>query len=72
MDEDWTYDSGNTLKRCVSDCEKALIIHVLLKTKGSLSLAAQLLGIKKNILTKKIHQYGIDCLQEKSKEKEKL
>lgn len=53
----------NALERCVSDCEKAVIIHTLLKTKGDKSQAAELLGIKESLLTKKIHQYEIDCTQ---------
>ena len=63
MHQDNTYTSGNTLQRCVSDCEKAVIIHALLKTKGDQSQAAELLGIKESLLTKKIHQYEIDCAQ---------
>lgn len=53
----------NVLERCVAECEKAVISHALLKTKGDQSLAADLLGIKKSLLTEKIDQYNIDCGQ---------
>ena len=51
----------NALARCVYECEKAVIMHVLLKTKGDQSEAASLLGIKESFLADKIHQYEIDC-----------
>lgn len=63
MDKDRTYTSANTLQRCVSDCEKAVILHVLLKTNSDLSLAAELLGIKESSLKEKINFYAIDCTQ---------
>ena len=63
MDKNRTYTSGKTLQRCVSDCEKAVILHVLLKTNGDLSLAAELLGIKESSLKEKINLYAIDCTQ---------
>jgi len=53
----------NALQRCVSECEKAVIEHVLLKTKGNQSEAAALLGINERTLADKIHQYEIDCAQ---------
>ncbi len=34
MDNDKTYASENALERCVSDCEKTVIIHALRRTKG--------------------------------------
>ena len=63
MEKDNTYTPGNTLQRCVSDCEKAVILHVLLKTNGDLSLAAELLGIRESRLKEKINFYAIDCAQ---------
>jgi hypothetical protein len=45
------------------DCEKAVIIHALARTKGNQSAAARLLGTTKRILTYKVHKYGIDCEQ---------
>lgn len=53
----------NALERCVWEAEKAVIIHALLKTRGDKSQAAELLGIKESLLTKKIHHYEIDCTQ---------
>jgi Nif-specific regulatory protein len=53
----------NVLERCVFDCEKAVIIHALVRTKGNLSAAARLLGTTKRILTYKVHKYGIDFEQ---------
>jgi len=54
-----TNNKVNTLKRCVSDCEKAVITHVLLKTRGDKSQAAELLGIKESLLAEKIRHYEI-------------
>ena len=34
MDNDKTYARENALERCVSDCEKTVIIHALRRTKG--------------------------------------
>jgi Nif-specific regulatory protein len=59
----------NVLERCVFDCERTVIIHALIKSKGNQSAAARLLGTTRRILTYKIHKYGIDCEQFK-KEKE--
>jgi Nif-specific regulatory protein len=56
----------NVLERCVFDCEKAVIIHALARTKGNQSAAAELLGTTKRILTYKVHKYGIDCEQFRS------
>ncbi len=59
-----THKSGykdNVLERCGSDCEKTVIMHVLTRTKGNQSEAAQILGIPKHILASKIDQYEIDC-----------
>jgi DNA-binding NtrC family response regulator len=53
----------NALERCICECEKAVIIHVLLKTKGDKSEAAELLGVKERFLANKINQYAIDCAQ---------
>ncbi|MFO7568364.1 MAG: helix-turn-helix domain-containing protein [Smithellaceae bacterium] len=51
----------NMLDRCVSECEKAVITHVLKKTKGNESDAARLLGLSERILTRKVRKYGIDA-----------
>ena len=53
----------NILERCVSDCERAVIIQALMKTRGNQSAAAILLGTTKRILTYKVNKYGIDCEQ---------
>ena len=53
----------NALERCIAECEQAVIIHVLLKTKGDKSKAAELLGVKESFLAEKIKQYAIDCAQ---------
>jgi Nif-specific regulatory protein len=58
----------NKLQRFVFDCEKTVIRHVLVKTKGNITAAAKLLGTTRRILTYKVHKYGIDyeqfkCLQ---------
>ncbi len=63
MDNDKTYTRENALERCVSDCEKTVIIHALRKTKGNTSEAAQILGTTKRVLAGKIHKYEIDCAQ---------
>jgi Nif-specific regulatory protein len=51
------------LERCVSDCEKTIIIHALTRTRGNQSAAAELLGTTKRILAYKVHKYEIDCEQ---------
>ena len=53
----------DVLERCVVDCERAVIIHALARTKGNQSEAAELLGTTKRILGHKVHKYGIDCEQ---------
>ncbi|MCK7468358.1 MAG: helix-turn-helix domain-containing protein [Desulfosudis oleivorans] len=63
MDNDKTYARENALERCVSDCEKTVIIHALRRTKGNTSDAAQILGTTKRVLAGKIHKYEIDCTQ---------
>jgi Nif-specific regulatory protein len=63
MDDDKLGASENVLERCVSDCEKIVIIHALASTKGNQSAAAELLGTTKRILRYKVHKYGIDCEQ---------
>jgi Nif-specific regulatory protein len=63
MDNDKTYASANALERCVSDCEKTVIIHALRRTKGDTTVAAQMLGTTKRSLAGKIHKYEIDCTQ---------
>ncbi len=50
----------NLLQRCVSDCEKAVITHVLKRTGGRLPEAAQLLGMNRKHLLGKIQEHGID------------
>jgi Nif-specific regulatory protein len=62
MNNDKSLHTGeNVLERCVSDCEKTVIIHALMRTKGNQTAAAQLLGTTKRVLTYKVHKYGIDC-----------
>jgi len=51
------------LERCVVDCEKTVIIHALVRTKGNQTAAAKLLGTTRRILDYKIHKYDIDCEQ---------
>jgi len=63
MNDDKLGTRDNILERCVFDCEKAVIIHALARTKGNQSAAAELLGTTKRILTYKVHKYGIDCEQ---------
>jgi len=61
-------DSGkDVLKRCVVDCEKMVIMHTLIRTKGDQSEAAQLLGTTTRILAHKLQKYGIDCEELKLK-----
>lgn len=63
MNNDKSHTGKNVLERCVSDCEKTVIVHALTRTKGNQSAAAQLLGTTKRVLTYKVHKYGIDCGQ---------
>jgi Nif-specific regulatory protein len=61
MDKHQSYTEENILERCVSDCERTVIIHALTRTKGNQSAAAELLGTTKRILAYKVHKYGIEC-----------
>jgi DNA-binding NtrC family response regulator len=63
MDNDKISAGKNALERCVSDCEKTVIIHALRRTKGNPSDAAAILGTTKRVLAGKIHKYEIDCTQ---------
>jgi Nif-specific regulatory protein len=63
MDNDKLNAREDILERCVSDCEKTVIIHALARAKGNQSTAAELLGTTKRILNYKVHKYGIDCEQ---------
>jgi len=63
MDNDKLNTRENMLARCVSDCEKTVIIHALKRTKGNRSDAAVILGTTKRVLAGKIHKYEIDCTQ---------
>jgi Nif-specific regulatory protein len=63
MDNDKLNTSENILKRCVFDCERAVISHALARAKGNLSAAARLLGTTKRILAYKVHKYGINFEQ---------
>jgi Nif-specific regulatory protein len=63
MDSDKTSVKENALERCVSDCERAVIIHALRRTNGDKSNAARILGTTKRVLAGKIHKYEIDCTQ---------
>jgi Nif-specific regulatory protein len=50
----------NVLERCVSECEKAVITHVLKRTQGNQSAAARMLGLTKRIFGYKVRKYGIE------------
>ena len=67
MDNGKTYASANALERCVSDCEKTVIIHALRRTKGDAAAAARMLGTTKRVLAGKILKYEIDCTQFESR-----
>jgi Nif-specific regulatory protein len=63
MDNDKAEPRENVLERCVIDCEKTVIVHALIRTKGNQADAAELLGTTRRILAHKVHKYGIDCQQ---------
>jgi len=63
MDQCKTNIGANALERCVSDCERTVILHALRRTNGDTAAAAQILGTTKRVLTSKIHKYEIDCGQ---------
>ena len=50
----------NILDRCVSQCEKAVITHVLRRTRGSLPEAARLLGMNRKRFLGKLRKHGIE------------
>jgi Nif-specific regulatory protein len=60
MDDERLNTGENVLESCVSDCEKAVIIHALTRTNGNQTAAAKLLGTTRRILDYKIHKYRID------------
>jgi len=67
--ENYKLNTGeNVLENCVLDCERAVISHALVRTKGNLSAAARLLGTTRRILTYKVYKYGIDYEQFKGAE----
>lgn len=66
MDKDKFNTEKNTLQRFVFDCEKTVIRHALVRTKGNITAAARLLGTTRRVLTYKVHKYGIDYEQFKS------
>ena len=63
MDNGKTSASASALERCVSDCEKTVILPALRRTKGDAVAAARMLGTNKRVLAGKIHKYEIDCTQ---------
>ncbi len=63
MDRKKIISGENTLARCISDCEKAVILHALRRTAGNLSNAARILGTTKRALAAKIHKYDINCTE---------
>ncbi|MDD5523590.1 MAG: helix-turn-helix domain-containing protein [Kiritimatiellae bacterium] len=62
MDKEFNTEK-NTLQRVVFDCEKTVIRHALVRTKGNITAAARLLGTTKRILAYKVHKYSIDYEQ---------
>ncbi len=72
MDSNKLNTRENVLERCVSDCEKTVIIHALTRTRGNQSAAAILLGITKRALAYKVHKYGIDCVKYREDSKDLL
>jgi Nif-specific regulatory protein len=60
MDNNKSNTAENKLERFVFDCEKTVIRHALVRTKGNISAAARLLGTTRRILTYKVHKYEID------------
>jgi Nif-specific regulatory protein len=68
MDDERLNAGENVLENCVSDCEKAVINHALVRTKGNITAAARLLGTTRRILTYKVHKYGIVFEQFKCEE----
>jgi transcriptional regulator with GAF, ATPase, and Fis domain len=63
MDKYKSNSGRNVLERCGADCEKAVIIHALTRTKGNQSIAAKILGITARTLAYRVHKYSIDCEQ---------
>ena len=63
MDNEKLNTGENVLERCVFDCERAVISHALVRTKGNISAAAKLLGTTRRILDYKVHKFGIDYEQ---------
>ncbi|MGV8057283.1 MAG: helix-turn-helix domain-containing protein [Smithellaceae bacterium] len=72
MDNSRSNTEENVLERCVSDCEKAVIIHALTRTKGNQSAAAMLLGTTKRVLAYKVQKYSIDCAKYRGDKIEEL
>ena len=61
MPNDDPCSEGNILERCLSDCEKTVILHALRRTGGDLGEAARILGTTKRILAGKMRTYDIPC-----------
>ena len=67
MDNVKTSTISSRLERCVSDCEKTVILHALKRAEGDAVVAARMLGTKKRVLARKILKYEIDCTQFESR-----
>ncbi len=63
MDDEKIISDESTLARCISDCEKMVIVHALKRTGGNQSDAARILGTNQRILSRKMSKYEIDCTQ---------
>lgn len=53
-------ERGILLPEISRECEKIFITAALRRTNGSVQKAAELTGIHRNTLSKKIREYGID------------
>jgi len=55
------YKPNNLYQLFIAEVEAPLLEAVMRHTKGNQSLAAQMLGINRGTLRKKISQYNIQC-----------
>ncbi|MEC8063278.1 MAG: helix-turn-helix domain-containing protein [Pseudomonadota bacterium] len=59
LDTDHGYEPTNLYQIMVAEIEKPLFENIMVHTKGNLSKAAQILGLSRTTLRKKLHELSI-------------
>lgn len=59
LDTDHGYEPTNLYQIMLAEIEKPLFENIMVHTKGNLSRAAQILGLSRTTLRKKLHELSI-------------